>query len=102
MTFITRNQKYHRFATNQLIPGLPFTLNRALVTFQEEMLQASFHFPLHRYLAAFVCQAVTKMGMSLTDVLPTRSYILPLLMMHPLRVQVTGTSQPNFNILEAY
>ncbi|XP_046801824.1 E3 ubiquitin-protein ligase Ubr3 [Lucilia cuprina] len=54
---------------------------------QEEMLQASFHFPLHRYLAAFVCQAVTKMGMSLSEVLPTRSYILPLLMMHPLRVQ---------------
>ncbi|XP_073830136.1 ubr3 ubiquitin ligase [Musca autumnalis] len=54
---------------------------------QEEMLQASFHFPLHRYLSAFVCQAVTKMGMSLSEVLPTRSYILPLLMMHPLRVQ---------------
>lgn len=53
------------------------------------MLQASFHFPLHRYLAAFVCQAVTKMGMSLSEVLPTRSYILPLLMMHPLRVQVS-------------
>ncbi|XP_039960513.1 E3 ubiquitin-protein ligase Ubr3 isoform X1 [Bactrocera tryoni] len=53
----------------------------------DEMMQASFHFPLHRYLAAFLCQAVTKMGMSLSEVLPTRSYILPLLMIHPLRVQ---------------
>ncbi|XP_016923094.2 E3 ubiquitin-protein ligase Ubr3 isoform X1 [Drosophila suzukii] len=53
----------------------------------EEMMQASFHFPLHRYLAAFVCQAVTKMGISLNDVLPSRPYLLPLLMIHPLRVQ---------------
>ncbi|XP_064555346.1 E3 ubiquitin-protein ligase Ubr3 [Drosophila montana] len=53
----------------------------------EEMMQASFHFPLHRYLAAFVCQAVTKMGISLNDVLPSRPDILPLLMIHPLRVQ---------------
>ncbi|XP_030245105.1 E3 ubiquitin-protein ligase Ubr3 isoform X2 [Drosophila navojoa] len=53
----------------------------------EEMMQASFHFPLHRYLAAFVCQAVTKMGISLSDVLPSRPDILPLLMIHPLRVQ---------------
>jgi len=53
------------------------------------MMQASFHFPLHRYLAAFVCQAVTKMGISLNDVLPSRPYLLPLLMIHPLRVQVS-------------
>ncbi|XP_017029164.1 E3 ubiquitin-protein ligase Ubr3 isoform X1 [Drosophila kikkawai] len=53
----------------------------------EEMMQASFHFPLHRYLAAFVCQAVTKMGISLSEVLPSRPYLLPLLMIHPLRVQ---------------
>jgi len=52
-------------------------------------MQASFHFPLHRYLAAFVCQAVTKMGISLNDVLPSRPYLLPLLMIHPLRVQVS-------------
>lgn len=56
---------------------------------QEEMMQASFHFPLHRYLAAFVCQAVTKMGISLNEVLPSRPDILPLLMIHPLRVQVS-------------
>ncbi|XP_034123903.1 E3 ubiquitin-protein ligase Ubr3 [Drosophila guanche] len=53
----------------------------------EEMMQASFHFPLHRYLAAFVCQAVTKMGIPLSEVLPSRPYLLPLLMIHPLRVQ---------------
>lgn len=49
-------------------------------------MRASFHFPLHRYLAAFTCQAVTVMGLSLKDVL--QSVDLSLLMIHPLRVQV--------------
>ncbi|XP_037934520.1 E3 ubiquitin-protein ligase Ubr3 [Teleopsis dalmanni] len=53
---------------------------------KDEMMQASFHFPLHRYLAAFICQAVTKMGMPLSQILPENN-ILPLLMIHPLRVQ---------------
>lgn len=52
------------------------------------MMNASFHFPLHRYLAAFVCQAVRTMSMPLKDILPTPD-ILTLLMMHPLRVQVS-------------
>lgn len=51
-------------------------------------MRASFHFPLHRYLAAFTCQAVSKMGMSLKDILPSAD-ILALLMIHPLRVQVS-------------
>lgn len=54
------------------------------------MMRSSFHFPLHRYLAAFTYQAVRHMGMSLNDILPSAD-ILTLLMMHPLRVQV---SQP--------
>lgn len=49
-------------------------------------MRASFHFPLHRYLAAFTCQAVSVMGLSLKDVLQTVD--LSLLMIHPLRVQV--------------
>uniref|UniRef100_A0A182YCW1 E3 ubiquitin-protein ligase n=1 Tax=Anopheles stephensi TaxID=30069 RepID=A0A182YCW1_ANOST len=53
-----------------------------------EMGRASFHFPLHRYLAAFICQAVKTMGMSLNDILPSAD-LLPKLMMHPLRVQVS-------------
>uniref|UniRef100_A0A182JMA2 E3 ubiquitin-protein ligase n=1 Tax=Anopheles atroparvus TaxID=41427 RepID=A0A182JMA2_ANOAO len=51
-----------------------------------EMSRASFHFPLHRYLAAFICQGVKTMGMSLNDILPSAD-LLPMLMMHPLRVQ---------------
>ncbi|XP_058064446.1 E3 ubiquitin-protein ligase Ubr3 [Anopheles bellator] len=53
---------------------------------KDDMFRASFHFPLHRYLAAFVCQGVKTMGMSLKDILP-RADLLPMLMMHPLRVQ---------------
>ena len=56
---------------------------------QDEMSRASFHFPLHRYLAAFICQGVKTMGMSLNDILPSAD-LLPKLMMHPLRVQVGG------------
>ena len=51
-------------------------------------MHASFHFPLHRYLAAFTCQAVRAMGMSLNDILPSPD-LLTLLMMHPIRVQVS-------------
>lgn len=55
---------------------------------KREMARASFHFPLHRYLAAFTCQAVKCMGMQLKDILPSADN-LSLLMMHPLRVQVS-------------
>ena len=50
----------------------------------------SFHIPLHRYLAAFTCQAVRAQGILLKDVLPPSS-LLQLIMMHPLRIQVSHT-----------
>lgn len=53
------------------------------------MMHASFHFPLHRYLAAFIYQAVKTMHISLNDILPEPETI-KLLMMHPLRVQVSS------------
>ncbi|KAJ6638423.1 E3 ubiquitin-protein ligase Ubr3, partial [Pseudolycoriella hygida] len=57
-----------------------------------EMMVASFHFPLHRYLAAFTCQAVKCMGMSLKNILPPTN-LLTLLMIHPLRVQCSNTER---------
>lgn len=54
---------------------------------KNDMMRASFHFPLHRYLAAFTCQAVSKMNMTLKDIIPPPD-LLTLLMVHPLRVQV--------------
>ncbi|KAJ8969367.1 hypothetical protein NQ314_001799, partial [Rhamnusium bicolor] len=51
-----------------------------------DSLQVSFHLPLHRYLAVFLCQAVAKQGISLNEVLPSADSFLNLLMMHPLRV----------------
>lgn len=57
--------------------------------FQNDSLQVSFHLPLHRYLAVFLCQAVAKQGISLNEVLPSTDTFLNLLMMHPLRVQVS-------------
>lgn len=55
---------------------------------KNEMMHASFHFPLHRYLAAFIYQAVKTMNISLNDILPEPETI-KLLLMHPLRVQVS-------------
>lgn len=55
---------------------------------KNELMHASFHFPLHRYLAAFIYQAVKTMNISLNDILPEPETI-KLLMMHPLRVQVS-------------
>ncbi|XP_014242045.1 E3 ubiquitin-protein ligase Ubr3 isoform X2 [Cimex lectularius] len=52
-----------------------------------ENYQVSFHLPLHRYLAVFMCQAVNMQGRALTDVLPPTN-MLQLIMIHPLRVQV--------------
>lgn len=60
------------------------------------MLVASFHFPLHRYLAAFTCQAVKCMGMSLKNILPSTN-LLTLLMIHPLRVQVSAIVNSSLN-----
>lgn len=48
----------------------------------------SFHLPLHRYFAVFMCQAVRQQGATLNDLLPPTD-MLHLLMMHPLRVQVS-------------
>lgn len=56
-----------------------------------EMMHASFHFPLHRYLAAFIYQAIKTMNISLNDILPDPE-IIKLFMMHPLRVQVSFKS----------
>lgn len=36
---------------------------------KNEMMHASFQFPLHRYLAAFIYQAVKTMNISLNDIL---------------------------------
>lgn len=57
--------------------------------FQVDMMRCSFHYPLHRYLAAFTCQAVSVMGMPLTDIVPPPD-LLAKLMIHPLRVQVSS------------
>uniref|UniRef100_A0A336M7M7 E3 ubiquitin-protein ligase n=1 Tax=Culicoides sonorensis TaxID=179676 RepID=A0A336M7M7_CULSO len=53
---------------------------------KNEMKYASFHYPLHRYLAALVSQSVKTMGINMANVLPSTE-LLTLLMMHPLRVQ---------------
>ncbi|XP_053609787.1 E3 ubiquitin-protein ligase Ubr3 [Plodia interpunctella] len=50
------------------------------------VMQASFHFPLHRYLAAFLCGGARALRLSCADVLPPAD-LLALLAHHPLRVQ---------------
>ncbi|XP_023317565.1 E3 ubiquitin-protein ligase Ubr3 isoform X3 [Trichogramma pretiosum] len=52
-----------------------------------DSLQVSFHLPLHRYYAVFLCQAIRQKCATLNELLPSTE-TLHLLMMHPLRVQV--------------
>ncbi|XP_034951822.1 E3 ubiquitin-protein ligase Ubr3 [Chelonus insularis] len=52
-----------------------------------DVLHVSFHIPLHRYFAVFMCEAVRQKGVTLQELLPPTD-MLHLLMMHPLRVQV--------------
>lgn len=61
----------------------------------DDGLRFSFHLPLHRYLTVFTCQAVRLQGLTPDDLLPA-PHLLKLIMMHPLRVQVsvsTNTTQ---------
>uniref|UniRef100_A0ABD2XDP5 E3 ubiquitin-protein ligase n=1 Tax=Trichogramma kaykai TaxID=54128 RepID=A0ABD2XDP5_9HYME len=51
-----------------------------------DSLQVSFHLPLHRYYAVFLCQAIRQKCATLNELLPSTE-TLHLLMMHPLRVQ---------------
>lgn len=53
--------------------------------------QVSFHIPLHRYLATFICQAVNVQQLPLADVLPQHN-LIPYIMLHPLRIQVCSLS----------
>ncbi|XP_070388387.1 E3 ubiquitin-protein ligase ubr3 isoform X2 [Dermacentor albipictus] len=50
--------------------------------------QVSFHLPLHRYYAVFLCQAVTRQGATLVELLPDTD-ILMTLMAHPLQAMVS-------------
>lgn len=52
-----------------------------------DRMQVSFHLPLHRYFAVFLCRAARQQGVTLHELLPSTE-MLHLLMMHPLRVQV--------------
>lgn len=54
----------------------------------DDGLRVSFHLPLHRYLAVFVCQAVRLQNLTPDELLPSPDQ-LQLIMMHPLRVQVS-------------
>ncbi|KAL1497456.1 hypothetical protein ABEB36_008425 [Hypothenemus hampei] len=54
----------------------------------EDSMQVSFHLPIHRYLAVFLCQGVAKQGIRIEEILPYVDTMLTRLMMHPLRVQV--------------
>ncbi|CAH2048297.1 unnamed protein product, partial [Iphiclides podalirius] len=62
-----------------------------------EAMHASFHFPLHRYLAAFLCAGVRCLGLRAAELLPSQD-LLALLAVHPLRVQVRARTHPHARI----
>ena len=77
---ISNNHQYQ--ITNKNPKHNPFT-------FQTDPQKASFHLPLHRYFSVFLRQAVKYQGFTLKELLP-EPFMLSLLMMHPLRIQVSN------------
>jgi len=47
----------------------------------------SFHYPLHRYFAAFLYQAISIQHVEVDDILPPAGF-LHMLMIHPLHLLV--------------
>jgi len=47
----------------------------------------SFHYPLHRYFAAFLCQAINVQHVDIEDVIPPAGFLHTLLI-HPLHLLV--------------
>ncbi|KOB66539.1 Ubiquitin ligase E3 [Operophtera brumata] len=64
------------------------------------VMHASFHFPLHRYLAAFLCCGTRCMGLRAADVLPAAD-LLALLALHPLRLIMGVNSVASGSVMSA-
>lgn len=69
-------------ALNRWFLAIGFSLSEKINSYQ-----VSFHLPLHRCFAAFLCQAVRNQNAKLSEVVPSQE-MLQLLMMHPLQAQV--------------
>lgn len=92
--------------------SIPYTkrMLRSCITALEEWLQAvidpsaydenqvSFHIPLHRYLATFICQAVNVQQLPLEEVLP-RKQLIESIFLHPLRIQVSDLIQKKTDVV---
>jgi len=50
----------------------------------------SFHYPLHRYFAAFLCQAINVQRVEIEDIIPPPGF-LHTLMIHPLHLLVSAS-----------
>lgn len=57
------------------------------VVLQPNPLEMSFHYPLHRYFAAFLCQAINVQRVDIEDIIPPTGF-LHTLMIHPLHLLV--------------
>lgn len=64
----------------------------AIIRRSDDRHQFTFHLPLHRYLAVFLCQAVRAQGACIKDVIPynntgNRDTLLLAIAAHPVRAQ---------------
>lgn len=74
--------------------GSNYEGNSALVIIRrpDDRQQFTFHLPLHRYLAVFLCQAVRAQGARVEDIIPhgdliSRDALLLAIAAHPVRAQ---------------
>lgn len=79
---------YTKRMLNSCLVALEQWLQAVIIPDAYEDNQVSFHIPLHRYLATFICQAVNVQQLSLEEVLPPKQ-LIESIMLHPLRIQVS-------------
>lgn len=92
------NQPYHR-AVGSTVTSAEYNINNptntAIIRRSDDRHQFTFHLPLHRYLAVFLCQAVRAQGARIEDILPysntgdtsDRDTLLLAIAAHPVRAQ---------------
>lgn len=79
---------YTKRMLNSCLVALEQWLQAVIIPDVYEDNQVSFHIPLHRYLATFICQAVNVQQLPLEEVLPPKQ-LIESIMLHPLRIQVS-------------
>lgn len=87
-----RNQLPHE-ASGSAEYNTNYSTYMGIIRRSDDLNQFTFHLPLHRYLAVFLCQAVRAQNARIEDIIPynnteDRDLLLLAIAVHPVRAQV--------------